>query len=105
VTGVPLTEEPSPSALAALPEPVDLRGRWWAAETAGVPHPDLGTEIGDDAWRRWGPQLESAGVDRAWLGSVVDGYGRELWLWMAGERTWAHVAEGLAGRVLRRLPS
>jgi hypothetical protein len=33
---------------------------------------------------------------------VLD-YRRELWLWLAGERTWAHACSGLVGRVGRRL--
>ena len=35
---------------------------------------------------------------------IVAGYDRELWLWLLGERTWAQCADGLAGRVRRRLP-
>ena len=29
--------------------------------------------------------------------------GREVWLWVAGERTWSQMADGLAGRIARRL--
>jgi hypothetical protein len=29
---------------------------------------------------------------------------REIWLWGMGDRSWQQVAEGLRGRVLRRLP-
>ena len=35
---------------------------------------------------------------------VVAGYRSELWLWVMGERTWAQSADGLLGRVRRRLP-
>jgi hypothetical protein len=54
-------------------------------------------------WARWGPALEPAGMSRARFLQVVAGYRRELWLWVMGERTWAHAAGGLAGRVRRRL--
>jgi hypothetical protein len=33
----------------------------------------------------------------------VLGYQREIWLWLAGERTWAQCCSGLIGRINRRL--
>lgn len=33
---------------------------------------------------------------------ACEGYTRELWLWVAGERTWDQCAEGLSGRISRR---
>jgi hypothetical protein len=61
--------------------------------------------IADPLWERWGPLLEPAGMSRARFLEVVAGHRRELWLWVMGERTWAHSAGGLAGRVRRRLPA
>jgi hypothetical protein len=33
---------------------------------------------------------------------ACDSYARELWLWLAGERTWEQCCEGLSGRIGRR---
>jgi hypothetical protein len=33
---------------------------------------------------------------------VCENYARELWLWLAGERTWAQCSAGLYGRIARR---
>jgi hypothetical protein len=43
-------------------------------------------------------------MDREAFIDVVVGYGRELWLWLMGERQWGQFLDGLAGRVTRRLP-
>lgn len=91
--------------LVAVAEPVALRDRWWAAERAGAKRPDLVDGVTDAAWRRWRGPLGTAGVDRAWLRAVAAAYGRELWLWLVGERTWEQASTGLAGRVRRRLLS
>jgi hypothetical protein len=53
-------------------------------------------------WSRW-RILDSAGMREEDLGQVVAGYRRELWLWLAGERTWAQCCSGLIGRINRRL--
>ncbi len=37
------------------------------------------------------------------LRRIVVGYRREIWLWLAGERTWAQCCSGLIGRISRRL--
>ena len=37
------------------------------------------------------------------FGRIVLGYRRELWLWLAGERTWAQCCSGLIGRINRRI--
>jgi hypothetical protein len=39
------------------------------------------------------------------LGLIVLGYRREIWLWLAGERTWAQCCSGLVGRINRQLAS
>jgi len=53
-------------------------------------------------WTRW-RSLASAGLDEQALGGIVSGYRRELWLWLAGERTWAQCCSGLIGRISRRI--
>jgi hypothetical protein len=63
-----------------------------------------GAGVGAMLWGRWGAALEQAGVGRAQFDAVVRGYRRELWFWFLGERTWQQAAEGLAGRLRRRLP-
>jgi len=52
-------------------------------------------------WSRW-RSLGAGGFTEDDLVEVVRGYGREIWLWLAGERTWAHCCSGLIGRVNRR---
>jgi hypothetical protein len=64
---------------------------------------DIG--IGVLLWERWRGALEPAGMDREAFIEVVVGYGRELWLWLMGERQWDEFVAGLAGRVNRRLPA
>ncbi len=61
--------------------------------------------IGVYIWERWRPALEPAGMDREAFVDVVIAYGRELWLWLMGERQWDEFIVGLAGRVHRRLPA
>jgi hypothetical protein len=39
------------------------------------------------------------------LARIVVDYRREIWLWLAGERTWSQCCSGLIGRVGRRLAS
>jgi hypothetical protein len=55
-------------------------------------------------WSRW-RSLTSAGMTEDELAQVVVGYRREIWLWLAGERTWVQCCSGLIGRVGRRLAS
>lgn len=56
-------------------------------------------------WESWRSSLEPAGVDREAFVDIVVSYGREIWLWIIGERRWEQCIEGLAGRVERRLPA
>jgi hypothetical protein len=53
-------------------------------------------------WSRW-RALASTGLSEDEFGLIVLGYRREIWLWLAGERTWAQCCSGLIGRVNRRL--
>jgi hypothetical protein len=61
--------------------------------------------IGIVLWERWRSTLEPAGMDREAFVDVLIDYGRELWLWLMGERQWDEFLAGLAGRVSRRLPA
>lgn len=86
-------------------EPADRRATWYAGVLAGqlladVVDGDCG--IAGWLWDRW-RVLEQAGLDRAAFGVVVSTYRRELWLWLAGERTWEQCCSGLLGRLNRRL--
>jgi hypothetical protein len=55
-------------------------------------------------WARW-RSLGPAGMSEDELARVVLDYRREIWLWLAGERTWAQCCSGLIGRIGRRLAS
>jgi hypothetical protein len=95
----------SPLSLHVPDEPTVRAEAWLAAVLDGD---DLRAVLGADdgltawLWSRWS-SLAAAGVsEEAFAGIVVD-YRRELWLWLAGERTWAHACSGLAGRVGRRI--
>jgi hypothetical protein len=86
-------------------EPVALAESWLDRVLEGA---DLVTVLGADdglaawLWRRWS-SLASAGVSQDAFTAVVLEYRRELWLWLAGERTWAQACSGLVGRVGRRM--
>jgi hypothetical protein len=85
-------------------EPTARAERWLAAvldgqaldETLGGPD-----GVTDWLWTRW-RSLASIGWSEADLCQLVLDYQRELWLWLAGERTWAQVCSGLIGRISRR---
>ena len=104
-----LVEQPSPSVhLEVLDEPVEMRDGLRQALLEGADWREgFGTDIciGVFLWERWRPALEPAGMDREAFVDVVVGYGRELWLWLMGERRWEQFLEGLGGRIRRRLPA
>jgi hypothetical protein len=86
-------------------EPTLLAEGWLAAVLEGAALPDVleGDEgVVDWLWSRW-RSLASAGMTRDDLAKVVANYQREIWLWLAGERTWAQSCSGLIGRITRRL--
>ncbi len=55
----------------------------------------------DWLWSRW-RVLAASGLNRGDLEAVVVAYRREIWLWLAGERTWEQCCSGLLGRMERR---
>ena len=90
-----------------VPDEPDGAGRGWlAAVLDGRTLEDVLTE--DDGVVRLavGP-LARLSSRPAWTRTafrpVVLGYRRELWLWLAGERTWAQCCSGLIGRISRRV--
>jgi hypothetical protein len=97
--------------LELLPEPIVLKERLRDELVSG----ELDREAGDEEqrdetlaallWERWRSSLEPAGLDREGFVDIADGYERELRLWMLGDRWWEQCIEGLAGRVVRRLPA
>jgi hypothetical protein len=100
-----LTAAPLP-VLHVPDEPAVLAEAWLAAVLDGS---ELDVVLGDEAsgvtswfWSRW-RTLASVGLSEQGLGEIVLGYRREIWLWLAGERTWAQCCSGLIGRINRRL--
>lgn len=61
--------------------------------------------VSDLLWEEWGADLEDAGMDYDRFAGISRGYAGEFRFWVVGERPWDHCAAGLAGRLLRRLPS
>jgi hypothetical protein len=89
-------------------EPKELRD--WLRETVlagGDPRADVSEDVclGVLLWERWRSSLEPLGMDREMFVDVAESYGRELWLWIIGERLWEQCVEGLVGRVARRIPT
>jgi hypothetical protein len=94
------------SRLHVPDEPVERKRRWLEAVNEGA---DLRSVLGGPGgfeewlWSRW-RSLAAVGVSEERFVEVVDGYRREVWLWLAGERTWGQCCSGLAGRISRRAP-
>jgi hypothetical protein len=86
-------------------EPTARAEAWLGAVVNGAPIESV--LVGDDGvaawlWHRWS-SLGKAGVSRKEFERIVIEYRRELWLWLAGERTWVQSCSGLVGRVSRRI--
>jgi hypothetical protein len=97
VTSVPVLHAPDePTARAEVWLARVLDG----AELKAVLTGDDG--VADWLWSRW-RFLASAGFSPDDLDRIVSDYGREIWLWLAGERTWAQCCSGLIGRIGRRM--
>lgn len=99
---------PTHPVLHVPDEPSRLAEAWLASVLGGRALDDVLNDEQDGVttwfWSRW-RTLDSAGLHEDELGRIVLGYKREVWLWLAGERTWAHCCSGLIGRVNRRLAS
>ncbi len=87
-------------------EPTSRAEEWLAAVQDGRDLDAVLTEDDDGVtawlWSRW-RALAATGLDEEDLGMIVLAYRREIWLWLAGERTWAQCCSGLIGRINRRL--
>ncbi|HTU39313.1 MAG TPA: hypothetical protein VMF35_15050 [Acidimicrobiales bacterium] len=96
----------TPAPVLHVPdEPTAHAERWLAAVLDGQELDDVLTGadgVVEWLWTRW-RSLTAAGLDEADLRGVVLGYRREIWLWLAGERTWAQCCSGLIGRISRRI--
>ena len=84
-------------------EPTVWAERWLSAILDGAALDDV--VAGDDGvadwlWSRW-RILASAGDSRR-PGPGRHGLPARIWLWLAGERTWAQCCSGLIGRITRR---
>jgi hypothetical protein len=97
VTTVPVLHVPD--------EPTSRAEEWLAAVRDGRELAAVLTEDGDSVtawlWSRW-RALGATGLHEEDLGTIVLGYRREVWLWLAGERTWVQCCSGLIGRINRR---
>jgi hypothetical protein len=86
-------------------EPTSRAEEWLAAVRDGRQLAAVLTEDGDGVtawlWSRW-RALAATGLHEEDLGMIVLGYRREVWLWLAGERTWMQCCSGLIGRINRR---
>jgi hypothetical protein len=87
-------------------EPTGRAEEWLAAVRYGE---DLAAVLtqGPDCvavwlWSRW-RALAASGLNEEDLRGIVLEYRREIWLWLAGERTWVQCCSGLIGRISRRL--
>ena len=85
-------------------EPTARAEGWLAAVLDGRDLEDVLTDkdgVVSWLWARW-RILASTGLSEDAFRLLVLGYRREIWLWLAGERTWAQCCSGLIGRVSRR---
>lgn len=100
MTTLQLTIPDEPLALKAL-----TRTLLEQAPEQGLPLVLEGRWIADPLWAAWGAELGSRGMFRERFGEIVASYANELRLWVVGERPWEQAAGGLAGRVVRRVPT
>jgi hypothetical protein len=86
-------------------EPTVRAEEWLAAVLDGRDLATVLTEASDGftdwLWSRW-RALAATGLNEEDLELIVLGYRREIWLWLAGERTWVQCCSGLIGRINRR---
>ena len=92
--------------LGRLPvDPVILRARLHtiAASDPEAAPAAIADALSEELAEAWGGELGSEQSSQRVIGSALAAGARETWLWVMGERTWRHTAEGLAGRAARRV--
>jgi hypothetical protein len=93
-------------ALHVPDEPTTLAAEWLTAVLDSRDLDSVLTDEGDGLtawlWSRW-RSLAAIGLHEAAVREIVLGYRREIWLWLAGERTWVQCCSGLIGRINRRV--
>ena len=95
----------APPTLHVPDEPTVRADAWLAAIAEGADLADvLSAPDGliEWLWSRWN-SLATAGLPHDDFARIALAYRRELWLWLAGERTWAQACSGLVGRITRRI--
>lgn len=90
-----------------VPDEPTTRAKDWLSAVLDGRELDAVLTDGDEGvtawlWNRW-RTLASAGLSEDEFGLIVLGYRREVWLWLADERTWSQCCSGLIGRINRRL--
>jgi hypothetical protein len=95
----------TPPVLHVPDEPTGHAERWLTEVLEGRALDDVLTGSSgfvEWLWTRW-RSLSAAGLGESELRAMVLEYRREVWLWLAGERTWAQCCSGLIGRIARRI--
>jgi hypothetical protein len=89
-----------------LPDEPTVRAEAWRASVLDGQDLELVLTKDDGVvpwlWTRW-RTLAGVGLAEEDLRHIVLGYRREIWLWLAGERTWTQCCSGLIGRITRRI--
>jgi hypothetical protein len=93
--------------LYSVDEPLDLlrRLRRSAAQDPLRARSEAARLVAGRLWRRWREELAPRGVRPALLRAWVAGGDLEVWLWVAGDRSWPQVLDAIVGRVVRRVGS
>ena len=86
-----------------IDEPIELRDhvRAFAAVAPRQARAQLAREVAVVVADAFQTAVEADGT-KVDVEGVCDGYERELWLWLVGERSWQQCMSGLSGRLQRR---
>ncbi len=88
-----------------MEEPVDLLRdlRVLAADRPALARAEAPGRLASLAVPAWHDQLARFGAPTAVIGRAFQAAGREIWLWVEGDRNWGQLGSHLAGRVGRRV--
>ncbi len=92
------------SRVAGEPGALALGVRALAAERPQLTRETLAELLAGGLWRAWREELEPCGWSENALLQVIRDNRREAWLWAVGDRDWAALVDGIAGRLARRDP-